>query len=458
MRRRPRRPAGCRRSSAYRRATPTTVGSCPSSASSRSAGPFNAAPAMMGDTATTSRRRATSSSARPGTANKGPIETIGLDGHTTTTSAPATAASTPGAGTAILGSSNRTASTATAWRRPTKYSWNETSGPSTSVSRVRTGSSDIGTRRTGTPRAAVISDGDLGQGRALRQALGAVQVGGEVVVSQAEPGLAPEPLEAVHHLPRLPGEAPAALVVVQARQGVGHGVEVGADAQAVELGVVARVDHRRDVGGRHDAHQAAQETGGTYSSCEGGDHGARLTVRARAPGARCARLDRCRRTRHPTASASGWPSTPRRFSAPEPEWAGSVPVPCRPWPCAPSSKWTPSPSPGAGGSGCPPSCRPASIVRQRAMPARPLHLAWSHLPGPAVEWFVGGVDVVHGTNFVVPPSRRAARVVTVHDLTMVRFPELCDRAIARISRAWSAEPCPPVPGCTHLLVSWPTRW
>jgi glycosyltransferase involved in cell wall biosynthesis len=35
--------------------------------------------------------------------------------------------------------------------------------------------------------------------------------------------------------------------------------------------------------------------------------------------------------------------------------------------------------------------------------------------------------VVHGTNFVVPPGRRAAEVVTVHDLTPVRFPELCTR-------------------------------
>jgi len=70
---------------------------------------------------------------------------------------------------------------------------------------------------------------------------------------------------------------------------------------------------------------------------------------------------------------------------------------------------------------------PAGVeVRQRAMPARPLHLAWAHAPGPALEWFVGPVDVVHGTNFVVPPTRRAARVVTVHDLTTVRYPELCD--------------------------------
>ncbi len=65
---------------------------------------------------------------------------------------------------------------------------------------------------------------------------------------------------------------------------------------------------------------------------------------------------------------------------------------------------------------------------QRAMPARPLHLSWSHLAGPPAEWFVGAVDVVHGTNYVVPPTRRAGRVVTVHDLTALRFPQLCDTA------------------------------
>ncbi len=63
---------------------------------------------------------------------------------------------------------------------------------------------------------------------------------------------------------------------------------------------------------------------------------------------------------------------------------------------------------------------------QRAMPARPLHAAWRHVSFPPVEWFIGRRDVVHGSNFMVPPTRRAARVVTVHDLTVVRFPELCD--------------------------------
>jgi glycosyltransferase involved in cell wall biosynthesis len=63
---------------------------------------------------------------------------------------------------------------------------------------------------------------------------------------------------------------------------------------------------------------------------------------------------------------------------------------------------------------------------QRAMPARPLHAAWGRSRLPPIEWFIGRRDVVHGSNFVVPPATRAARVVTVHDLTVVLYPELCD--------------------------------
>ncbi|HVB93532.1 MAG TPA: hypothetical protein VND67_04375, partial [Acidimicrobiales bacterium] len=72
---------------------------------------------------------------------------------------------------------------------------------------------------------------------------------------------------------------------------------------------------------------------------------------------------------------------------------------------------------------------PAGVsTRQWAMPDRPLRAAWGRSDFPPVEWFIGSQQVVHGTNFVVPPTRRAARVLTVHDLTIVRYPELCDRS------------------------------
>jgi glycosyltransferase involved in cell wall biosynthesis len=67
-------------------------------------------------------------------------------------------------------------------------------------------------------------------------------------------------------------------------------------------------------------------------------------------------------------------------------------------------------------------------VSQRPMPARPLHALWGRADLPPLEWFIGPVDVVHGTNFVVPPTRRAAAVVSVHDLTPLHHPELCNPA------------------------------
>ena len=79
-------------------------------------------------------------------------------------------------------------------------------------------------------------------------------------------------------------------------------------------------------------------------------------------------------------------------------------------------------------------------VVNRPLPARPLRAAWTRFPGPPFEWLAGRADLVHGTNFVVPPTRRAARLVTVHDLTPVRFPELCSSDTlaypALVERAW----------------------
>ena len=62
---------------------------------------------------------------------------------------------------------------------------------------------------------------------------------------------------------------------------------------------------------------------------------------------------------------------------------------------------------------------------RRSMPPQPLRTCWLRWDAPPAELWTGDVDVVHGTNFVVPPTRRAAAVMTIHDLTPVRFPELC---------------------------------
>jgi len=69
---------------------------------------------------------------------------------------------------------------------------------------------------------------------------------------------------------------------------------------------------------------------------------------------------------------------------------------------------------------------PASVrAGRRPMAARPLRTAWGRADFPPIELWTGPIDVVHGPNFVVPPARRAARVMSIHDLTFVRYPELC---------------------------------
>ena len=64
-------------------------------------------------------------------------------------------------------------------------------------------------------------------------------------------------------------------------------------------------------------------------------------------------------------------------------------------------------------------------TRVLPLPAAALVAAWRRADVPRGDRWLGPVDVAHGTNFVVPPMRRAATMVTVHDCWCVRHPETC---------------------------------
>lgn len=68
---------------------------------------------------------------------------------------------------------------------------------------------------------------------------------------------------------------------------------------------------------------------------------------------------------------------------------------------------------------------------RRPLAAGLLGPVWARVDRPTIEWWTGPLDVVHGLNFVVPPARSAAEVVTVHDLTTLRFPELASTTTRR---------------------------
>lgn len=82
---------------------------------------------------------------------------------------------------------------------------------------------------------------------------------------------------------------------------------------------------------------------------------------------------------------------------------------------------------GRGGLVVPPGVE----VRARAAPARGLQAAWARTRLPPVEWLTGPLDVFHATNFVLPPTRRARGVVTVHDLAFLHLTSTVSAASAR---------------------------
>ncbi|GAA2339191.1 glycosyltransferase family 1 protein [Saccharopolyspora halophila] len=68
------------------------------------------------------------------------------------------------------------------------------------------------------------------------------------------------------------------------------------------------------------------------------------------------------------------------------------------------------------------------------VPARALRKAWLRGRFPPVELLGGSADVVHGTNFVLPPSR-AAGVLTVHDLAFLDDARLAEPELPALVRA-----------------------
>jgi len=71
---------------------------------------------------------------------------------------------------------------------------------------------------------------------------------------------------------------------------------------------------------------------------------------------------------------------------------------------------------------------PGVSVRGRRVPARALRRMWASIGVPPVEAISGSVDAFHATNFVLPPLRHAAGILTVHDLAFLRYPETVSAA------------------------------
>lgn len=67
----------------------------------------------------------------------------------------------------------------------------------------------------------------------------------------------------------------------------------------------------------------------------------------------------------------------------------------------------------------------------RWIPGRLVQQAWKRIRFPPFDLFAGAADVYHFPNFIRPPLARGRSVVTIHDLSFLRFPEAAEPANLR---------------------------
>ena len=107
-----------------------------------------------------------------------------------------------------------------------------------------------------------------------------------------------------------------------------------------------------------------------------------------------------------------------------------------------SSSWRDRPAPGTAQD-------LGARVIDRRVPVRTLNYLWHRAEWPPVEWLAGSWDVVHGAHPLLIPARRAAQVVTIHDLF---FLSQSDQTRAEIRRDYPAL-APPHARRAHAVIT-----
>ncbi len=76
--------------------------------------------------------------------------------------------------------------------------------------------------------------------------------------------------------------------------------------------------------------------------------------------------------------------------------------------------------------------RPRTKLRGANPGVRGASWLWWRSELVPADLFTGRVDVFHGPNYLLPPLRRAAGVLSIYDVSFDRMPELCSRAVVRL--------------------------
>jgi glycosyltransferase involved in cell wall biosynthesis len=70
--------------------------------------------------------------------------------------------------------------------------------------------------------------------------------------------------------------------------------------------------------------------------------------------------------------------------------------------------------------------------RHVPFPTRGVYALWRVFGHPKVDSFLGGVEVYHATNYFLPPTKSARRVLSVHDVAFLAVPDLTSPKVTGI--------------------------
>ncbi len=73
------------------------------------------------------------------------------------------------------------------------------------------------------------------------------------------------------------------------------------------------------------------------------------------------------------------------------------------------------------------TCPGAHQTPVRWIPGKYVQQSWKRLLWPPFNWFSGQAELYHFPNFTIPPLQQGKKIVTIHDMSFLRYPEFSEK-------------------------------
>ncbi|KKR71555.1 MAG: group 1 glycosyl transferase [Microgenomates group bacterium GW2011_GWC1_41_8] len=83
-------------------------------------------------------------------------------------------------------------------------------------------------------------------------------------------------------------------------------------------------------------------------------------------------------------------------------------------------------------------------IRIFRIPIQLLEFLWNRLHVFPIEWLIGDIDIFLSSDWLEPPTVRAKKITTIHDLSVLKFPDSYDKKIKSVHTRklqWALKEC-----------------